>query len=319
YLQLFYNDQSFHHLCDKPLEQTKEQQAALFAAGDAYRKSVLARLADFDVIVTDLPAHGRVPESDAILAEVHARVRERVSQGGRLIVLGEPLGDPAMAGVMPCRATAGSVWTNGSDGATDHPLVRGLPFEVTGAHVYGPLCEAIDGTSVPLTRATDQNRLWWRALPGGGQSVYVPDLGGRLSDWELDTAARRHDGRPDDGLVWDAFVTRAFYWLTHGDRAFPVLAKIALPAGSRAEAGQDLAVPIEVENRSDGPQPVVLSLSAFQRRSPQVAAATQSLTLAKGERRTVVLRVRADFPSTDDLLSLRAGIAGRQGPIADSF
>lgn len=230
FLELFYNDQSFHHLGDKPLEQTKADQESVVADGDAYRRSVLDRLGDFDVIVTELPAHSSRLEREPILADVHARIQKRIRAGGRLVILGEPLADASMADVMPCRPAAARSWSVGSDSATDHPLVRGLPFDVTGQQVWAPMCQALDSSSIPLTQKSGQNHLWWRRLPGGGQSVYIPQLGGQLSQWSSGTNDQHYRGdRPDDGLVWDALVARLFYWLTYGDRAFPVLANIALP------------------------------------------------------------------------------------------
>src|SRR5688572_30615623 len=49
---IFYNDHDVHQLADKPLEQTKEQVDAIAKEGKAYLDANLARLADFDVIIT---------------------------------------------------------------------------------------------------------------------------------------------------------------------------------------------------------------------------------------------------------------------------
>ncbi len=316
FLQLFYVDQTFHHLCDKPLEEKKEEIDAVVASGAANRKLVLDRLADFDVVVTHLPATSPQPDRQEVLREVQARVTARVRAGGKLVVIGEPFPDTSPSGVMPCRLSPSRRnWTYGSEGATDHPFVRGLPLEVTGAHWYGTLCETGDFSSIPLTRnVRDRQNFWLRALPGGGQVVYLFDLGGATWLWRQGTNDRQYaPDRPDDGLVWNAFASRLFYGLTYGDRAFPVLARIAVPEGTRARSGQPLAIPVDLENRSAVAQSVAVAVTVAERRSPGAATAVQSVSLVKGERRTVTLQVTPAFPCADNQLAISARVLDATG------
>lgn len=322
-LQLFYNDQSFHHLCDKPLEEPKEETDAVVASGAAYRESVLGHLSDFDVVVTALPAAPAQPERAALVRDVQARLVARVRAGGKLVVLGEPFPGTPASSVMPCRISSRQNWTTGSEGATDHPLARGLPFEVTGAHSYANICEAIDSSSIPLTRSPDSvNRFWLRQLPGGGEVVYLFQLAGGTARWRTGTNDQQYaPDRPDDGLVWNAFERRLFYGLTYGDRAFPVLARVAVPAGRRAHAGEQLAIPVDVENRSGAGQSVTVSVTAADRRSPDAATAVQSVSLARGERRTVTLMVTPHLAPTDSQLSISARVLDAPGThvLSESF
>jgi hypothetical protein len=323
FLPLFYDELSFHHLCDKPLEERKEETDAVVASGAAYRESVLDHLADFDVIFASLPAKSSRPDRNEVLREVQAKISARVRAGGKLVIVGEPFPDTSPSSIMPCRVSSRKNWTIGFEGVTDHPLVRGLPFEMTGTHSYTNLCEAIDSSSIPLTRnPASANRFWLRRLPGGGQVVYLFQLGGGTAPWRNGTNDQHYAAdRPDDSLVWNAFLRRLVHGLTSGDRAFPVLARIALPAGTRALNGHALAIPVDVENRSGADQSVTLSVTAADRRSSRQATAAQPVWLAKGERRTVTLQVTPDLPCADRQLAVQARVLDAAGThiLSESF
>ncbi|HVZ70975.1 MAG TPA: beta-galactosidase trimerization domain-containing protein [Polyangia bacterium] len=323
FLPLFYGETSFHHLCDNALNEPAEATGAVVREGDAYREAVLARLRDFDVVVTQMPASSNDKTRNAVLRDVEARVTTWVRGGGKLVVVGEPF--PDATGVMPCRPSPTLInWTMGSEGATDHPFTRGLPFEVTGSHWYAAICEAIDASSIPLTRAApNTNRAWLRDVLGGGAVVSMAGLFSKRATWWMGTNDIAYErDRPDDGLVWNAFLSRLFFGLVYGDRAFPVLARVAMPKDAHAAVGRALVVPVDVENRTAAARAVSVEVTVTPERAVAApATATRALTLAAHERRTVDVDVTFAGPSTDSRVRVEARVldAARTQLLSSSF
>src|SRR5262249_409131 len=162
----------------------------------------------------------------AVAREVRDAVTTWVRAGGKLIVVGDPWPDATRAGIMPCAPAPPANWTVETLGASDHPFSRGLPLEVTGSHSWREDCAPGDASPVALTRnARKHKRFWLRALPGGGQVALLYEVEGERATWYMGTNYAAYGGdRPDDGLAWNAFLSRLVQGLVHGDRALPVLA-----------------------------------------------------------------------------------------------
>jgi len=308
---LNYRDQEMHHLCDKPLEETKEDQAYVNEKAGEYVETMLSKIDEFDVVIAQFNPRPRSEEAKKRLFPIQQRLVEYVRKGGNLVFINPSweitFRDTPLADVVPVRFEKHKAWTFGCGGATDHPLTRGIPLEVTGSHWYGPVYEPVDATCVPLTRNERAARFWYRRLPEGGQVVHIYQASGGKSQWGSGTNYDSYEAdRPDDGAAWISFYRRLFYWLTHGDKAFPVLVKIALPPEASCRRGQTLSVPVEVENRSELRREVSLALEVSHRRSPRRITRTKLLSLQKGGRTKVALDFPVSLPCTDSYLLLKA-------------
>ena len=307
---LRYTDIDMHHLCDKPLEESKEDQAYVQKEGAAYFDGLVARMRDFQVVIAQLPVRSSdKADSDRLVATQKA-LADYARGGGKLIVInpgwettfeGTPLDD-----VLPVKSGKAKSWVYTCGPATDQPLARGIPLEVTGAHFYGPIYEPAGASCFPLTDNGKLTRFWWRALPGGGQVVHLFQVGGEKYQWRGNSAAAYQPDRPDDGAAGNAFYRRLLYGLAYGDKAFPVLARLDLPAGASSRCGEPFAVSADVENRSDADREVTVELEVAHRRSPGRVAVSRKLLLKKGERRLVRFEEAIALPCTDSFLLVAA-------------
>ncbi|HUU96026.1 MAG TPA: hypothetical protein VM487_09810, partial [Phycisphaerae bacterium] len=201
-------------------------------------------------------------------------------------------------------------WTAGCLGASDHPLTRGLPLEVTGTHWYGPVYVPVDDTCLPLTlNKQDQAQFWYRKLPdAGGQVVHLYQAYGGKWQWGSGSNYETYEPeRPDDTAAWDALFQRLVYGLTYGDSAFPVLVKVTLPDDFTCRSGDKLEVPIDVENRSAKEQTATIRVTVSHRRSRVTVSGSMDVTLQPRERKTVVLPVLTQtIPCSDRYLIVKA-------------
>ena len=322
---LNYGDLEFHHLCDKPLEETKEDRAYVRRQGAAHVDSLLARIDQFDVVIAQIPTRSERQDENARLFEIQKRLVSYARGGGKLVVInpgwettfqGTPL-----AGVVPVKFVRHKSWVYSCGRATDHPLTRGIPLEVTGAHFYGPVYEPVDATCVPLAGQDKRTRFWYRRLPSGGEVVHLFQVGGQKHQWQGGTNAATYDPeRPDDGAAWNAFYRRLICGLTYGDKAFPLLVKIDLPATASCRWGETLAVPVDVENRSNSDREVVIQLEISHRRSDARVTNKREITLKRGERRVLRFEAPARLPCTDSwlLVNARALHAGGKAILSES-
>lgn len=197
-----YGDLEFHHLTDKPLLELPQQTKEVARKGREYVDGLLERLDRFDLVIAQFPP-GKEPQ-------IERRLAAWVRRGGRLIYInpsweitfdGTPLGE-----VMPVKTGRHKAWTSDCPGATDHPLVRGLPLEVLGTHWYGPVYEPADDRCQALSESNRAEQgwarnaqFWYRRLPAGGQVVHLFAAGDSKWQWHNGTnyAAYAVD-RPDD-------------------------------------------------------------------------------------------------------------------------
>ncbi|HUW35007.1 MAG TPA: beta-galactosidase trimerization domain-containing protein [Planctomycetota bacterium] len=312
---LNYGDQECHHLCDKPLEESKEDVAYVTEQGKAWVDAWLAKLDQFGVVIAQFPPRSNNEQENQRLAEIQQKLVERVRKGGKLVFInpsweitfhGTPLAD-----VLPVKFDGRrKAWTAGCLGASDHPLTRGLPLEVTGTHWYGPVYAPVDDTCQPLTlNKQDQAQFWYRKLPdAGGQVVHLYQAYGGKWQWGSGTNYDTYEPeRPDDTAAWDALFQRLVYGLTYGESAFPVLVKVALPDDFTCRSGDKLEVPVDVENRSAKEQTATIRVTVNHRRSQVWVASSLDVTLQARERRTVVLPVLTErIPCTDRYLIVKA-------------
>ena len=319
---LRYGDLEMHHLCDKPLEESKEDQEYVRREGAAYFDGLVAHLGEFQVVIAQLPVRSSdKAESDRLIATQKA-LADYARGGGKLVVInpgweaayeGTPLD-----GVLPVRSGKAKSWVYSCGPATDHPLSRGIPLEVTGAHFYGPVYEPADATCSPLTGAVGAplvgarpgagtspapTRFWHRRLPGGSEVVHLFQVGGQKHQWRGENAGQYDPERPDDGAAWQAFYRRLFYGLAFGDAAFPVLVRVC---ASPCRAGEALDASVAVENRSGGEREVAVSLEVQHRRSPDAIREVKKVTLVKGESATLAFAPKVGLPCTDAFLLVRA-------------
>ena len=309
---LNYTDMQQHHLCDKPLEEPKEDVAYMAEEGRKFVEACLGDLKRFDVVIGQFQPRSNDAAAQARSVEIQERLVAYVRGGGRLVFINPSWettfeGTP-LAEVLPVRTGKGKAWSFACEGATDHPLSRGLPLEALGTWWYGPVYEAADETCEPLTRnpPAEQARFWHRRIPGGGQVVHLFSVYGARPQWASTSYATYEPQRPDDTAAWDAFFRRLLYGLAYGDQAFPALVKIALPEKAVCRFGERLAVPVDVENRSGFEQTLGVSVEVAVRRSARAVVARAEVALKAGERRTVPLEVLVDLPCVDPYVAIRA-------------
>ena len=339
---LSYGDLEMHHLCDKPLEETKEDQAFVQREGARFLDSMLAKREgvgavrepplqaeprrmegngsagaspsprkEFDVVIAQIPPRSSNQEENERLFGIQRLLVKHVRGGGRLVVLNPgwetTFEDTPLAEIVPVKSGKGKTWVYSCGRATDHPLVRGIPLEITGAHFYGPIYEPADATCVALTGQPGQTRFWYRRLPEEGQVVHLFQVAGERWQWSGGTHAGTYDPeRPDDGAAWNVFYRRLLLGLTHGDQAFPVLVKIDLPEGAKCRWGDRLAIPVDVENRSGREEAVTVGVEVSHRRTSAKIADVQKVPLKAGERRVLRFECAVSLPCTDSWLEIRA-------------
>lgn len=319
FVPLGYGDLEFHHLCDKPLEESKEDVAYVQAEGRKFAEAQAARLKEFNVVIAQIR-----PGGDAWALELQKKLVAYAQAGGNLVVINPSwetvFENTPLAEVVPVKFDGRKTWTTACQGATDHPLTRGLPFEVTGYHWYGPVYAPADASCVPLTVNKDMARYWYRKLPGsGGQVVHLFNMDGSRWQWSGGTNYATYEGeRPDDAEVWTAFHQRLLYWLTYGDRAFPVTVRFVLPPKSVYRGGQALAVPVELENRTDQPQKVMVQVGgAVLRRPHWVVASGADVNLQPGEKRTVTAKIAGALSATEPWVRLEAVVTPQPAGASD--
>ncbi len=304
---LRYGDLEMHHLCDKPLEESKEDQAYVLKEGAAYFDGLVARMREFQVVIAQLPVRSNDKAESDRLAATQKALADYARAGGKLVVInpgweaayeGTPLAD-----VLPVKSGKGKSWVYSCGPATDHPLGRGIPLEVTGAHFYGPIYEPADESCSALTDNGKLTGFWHRRLPGGGEVVHLFQVGGERYQWRGENAATYDPARPDDGAAWNTFYRRLLYGLAHGDRAFPVLVRVATKP---CRAGEALTATVAIENRSGAEREVTVILEVRHRRSPTTVREARKLALAKGQSTQAAFAPKVELPCTDSWLLVTA-------------
>ena len=311
---LEYGHLELHHLCDKPLEESKEDVAYVTEQGKAWVDACLAKLDQFDVVIAQFPPKPGNAAEKEWFTSIQQRIVDRLRNGGNLIFINPSweitFDATPLADVLPVTFDGKrKAWTACPGTAADHPLVRGLPLEILGTHWYGPIYNPADDTCVSLTVNKDAAAFWYRKLPdAGGQAVHLYQAYGGKWQWSSGTNYDTYEPeRPDDTAMWDALFHRLVYGLTYGDKAFPVLVKVALPDGFTVRSGDKLEVPVDVENRSAEEQTALIRVSVNHRRSQVRVASSLDVTLQPRERKTIVLPVLTDsIPRTDRYLIVTA-------------
>ncbi len=318
FVPLGYSDLEFHHLCDKPLEESKEDVAYVQAEGRKFAEAQAARLKEFNVVIAQIR-----PGGDAWALELQKKLVAYAQAGGNLVVINPSwetvYENTPLAEVVPVKFDGRKTWTMACQGATDHPLTRGLPFEVTGYHWYGPVYAPADASCVPLTVNTDAARYWYRKLPGtGGQVVHLFSIDGSRWQWSSGSNYAAYEGeRPDDAEVWTAFHQRLVYWLTYGDRAFPVAARFALPPKSTFKAGDALTVSVELENRSDEARAVRVRVRGAARRGVTCVDALLGATLQPREKQVLTGEVAGGLAAIEPWVRLEAVVTPQSSDPSD--
>jgi len=301
FVPLGYNDQDMHHLCDKPLEETREDQEYVRQQGAAYVDSVLARLNEFDLIIAQFQPRGRNAEQNERIFGIERRIVERVKAGGRLVFINPSwettFADTPLAEVMPGRFDGHHrAWAYSPGTATDHSLVRGIPLEVCGAHWWGPVYEPVDDTCVPLTRSR-QAQFWYRKLAGGGQVVHLFQVTGERYQWRGGSYDTYQPNRPDDSAAWNMFLRRLVYGLVYGDAAFPVLVNVQMDEDAAFVSGRPLRLAQVFENRTDKQVTVRHRVTISNRRSKATLVKEGRATLEAG----ASINVATEFTGTENI------------------
>ncbi|MFW6058777.1 MAG: beta-galactosidase trimerization domain-containing protein [Phycisphaeraceae bacterium] len=319
-----------HHLADKPLEETPEMKQAMAEMLNGHRDRLLERIEDYDVVIARLPRWNRQDEPlDAVREKLAAYVRG----GGALVYVArpQPITMPEdsdnpeadaqtsgpLADLLPIRAHhRWRSWTSGSAGATDHPLSRGIPFEIAGFHTYSHMAVPIDDRAERLTRAVGERNLefWYRRAPESGQVVQLFSIGGQRADWTHGKDYEHYAPlRPDESALWPQFMRRLVYGLTHGEQAFPVLARVDLPDEVESvRADETLAGEVDLENRLDAARRVTVQVTLTSRFTGERVEQTKQVELDAAQRRTASFELTAALPCIDEHLELRATVTDAQ-------
>ncbi len=78
-----------HHLCDKPLEESKEDQAYVLKEGAAFFDGLVARMREFQVVIAQLPVRSNdKAEGDRLVAaqkagKLRAVVKDEMAECGK--------------------------------------------------------------------------------------------------------------------------------------------------------------------------------------------------------------------------------------------
>jgi len=113
----------FHHMCDKPLEEPKEQTDAVSKLNSLYIENLLIPLSEFDIVILNV----HMKELDKQYQE---SIVKWVKSGGKLIVANPSweitYDETLLEQVMPVKSSSVKMWTYTQQGATDDPLVYGV-------------------------------------------------------------------------------------------------------------------------------------------------------------------------------------------------
>ncbi len=309
---LEYGHLEFHHLCDKPLEEPKDEVASVKAKARAFVERQLERLDTFDAVIAHFQPAGR--------REICRRLAGFVRGGGRLVFINSrwetrfadtPLGD-----VMPALEARRKSWVSSPGPAGDHPITRGLATERLGTKWYGPAYAAADANAVPLTLAGSDRRgpkhaqYWYRRLPAGGQIVHLYALAAGRHDWNQATDYAHYAAdRPDDQAVWNHLNRRLFAYLLGGPGAMGVSLAVS-HADPNAPAvfrnGQPVELLVDVENHTARRRTVTLRVRLGHRRTDAAATVRREVTLGPGERRRQPVTLTATLPCTNRFVRVSA-------------
>ncbi len=296
-------DLDLHHLTDKPLEEEKKVCDALQERNGKYLCSLIDGLKEYDVLVLAV-------NPQKFDAGLQSKIVSWVNDGGKLIyypphweIIFKP--ENPLAGIMPVRPGEYKfkAWNVGQFGATDNPLVRGLPIELIGDHFYGPIYEPADAACEALTvekpgspRPHEKIARFWTRKIGekGGEVVFLSASPfAQKHQWGSGSYASYEQERPGDRAVWIGFFKRLFYSLSCGEKAFPVLLDIKKDETLQAEPGRELDIQVAAENMlADKTVELELELNLSSPRTGGIQKISKPLLLKQKEKVSVPFKLQ---------------------------
>jgi hypothetical protein len=312
-----------HHLTDKPLEEKKEVCLEVQNRNKKYLGKLISDLKNFDVLILSVR-----PEKFDI--DLQKKIVSWIKSGGKIIYLTpsweivfkkeQPLTEvmPVKSGVYKYKA-----WNTGQDGATDNPLVRGLPLEVLGNQFYGPIYEPANYSCERLTIQRKGKIPAYKKLAGffykkigskGGEVIFIPSrIFAQKSIWKRGSYASYEPERPDDVKVWTDLMERMIYSLTYGKKAYPVLLNIVVENMLPISNGQPLKFKIEADKfiKTDSNN-YDLTVRIFNRRLGSIKQIDQKIELKANEKKSLDFDIKLpNFPV--DKILLEAYIKNKNG------
>ncbi|MFN4227353.1 MAG: beta-galactosidase trimerization domain-containing protein [Candidatus Ratteibacteria bacterium] len=319
YTQIFYNDQDYHHLCDKPLEETKNDIEYVNNKGEKFLLNLLENIDDFDIIFASFSPDSKDEKVKEKLFNIEKKLSKVVKNGKSLVFINPrweiTFENTPLYEIMPVKFDGKrKSWTFCPGKASNHPLTIGLPFEITGTYWYGPVYIPIDEKSIPLTIRENYPNFWYREVDKG-KVVFLYAFPADRVDW-IGTDYKAYAGdRPDESEVWISFFNRLVWYLKYGEKAFPVFLNLNIDENMKIKYGQKIELPVKVINISEKEENIELIVQISTRYTDKNITEKKKIILKSNEEKTEIFNFSVDLPKIDKYLYIKSLALNEKGEI----
>lgn len=319
YTQIFYNDQDLHHLCNKPLEETKDDIEYVNNEGKRYLLNLLDNIDRFDIIFASFSPNSNDEKIKEKLFSIERKLCDAVKNGKSLVFINPrweiTFENTPLSEIMPVKFDGiHKNWTFCPGNASNHPLTIGLPMEITGTYWYGPVYVPVDEKSIPLTIRKDYPNFWYRQVEKG-KVVFLYAFPSDRVDWTGTNYKTYAGDRPDESEVWNSFFNRLVWYLKYGESAFPILLNLELNENTKIKYGDKIEIPVKIENLSEKDEKVEILCKIKTRYAEDELKEVKEITILKGEERIEKFNFFVNLPVLDKFLYIKVLVINKKGEI----
>ena len=309
FVQIFYDDQDYHHLCNKPLEETKNDMDFVNNEGEKYLNYILENLNDFDIIFASFPPNSKDEKQREKIFNIEKKIVEFVKNGKSLVFINPSweivFDNTPISEIMPAKFDGiHKIWTFCPGKSTEHPLTCGLPFEITGTYWYGPVYVAFDENSIKLTERKGYPNFWYRKVEKG-DVVFLYDFPKDRIEWIGTNYSSYSGDRPDESEVWHSFFNRLVWYLKYKENAFPVFINIKFDDDRKIKYDDEIEIPVKVKNYTDKKQNISLDFVISSRYSENKILDKKIIQLSPYEEKIISFKSKVNIPCLDRYLCLK--------------
>ncbi|MCM8786405.1 MAG: hypothetical protein NC899_09300, partial [Candidatus Omnitrophica bacterium] len=309
YAQIFYGDHYWFHLCNKPLEPTKQDIEYVNQEGEKYLLNLLENIEDFDIIFASFSPNSNDEKIKEKLFNIERKICEAVKNGKSLVFINPrweiTFENTPISEIIPVKFDGKRKnWTFFPGKATNHTLTIGLPMEITGTYWYGPVYQPIDEKSIPLTIRENYPNFWYREV-GEGKVVFLYAFPSDRVDWKGTNYKSYAGDRPDESEVWISFFNRLVWYLKYGENAFPVLLNLNIDENKEIKYGEKIEVPVKVINNLEKETNIELVCQISTRYTDKNLIEKRKITLKRKEEKTEIFNFTVDLPKIDKYVYIK--------------
>ncbi|MGB9677414.1 MAG: hypothetical protein ACPLZ9_02240, partial [Candidatus Ratteibacteria bacterium] len=319
HVQIFYDDQDYHHLCNKPLEETKNDMDFVNNEGEKYLNYLIENINNFDIIFASFYPNSNDEKIREKLFNIERKIIDAVKNGKSLVFINPSweivFDNTPFFEIMPCKFDGvHKMWSFCPGKSTEHPLTTGLPFEITGTYWYGPVYVAVDEKSIKLTERKGYPNFWYRKVENG-EVVFLYDFPKDRVEW-IGTNYNTYKGdRPDESEVWYSFFNRLVWYLKYKEKAFPVLIDIQIPDNLKIKYGDEIEIPVKVKNYTNENKNFLIEFVVSTRYSDEKIHEKKSVSLSPFEEKVLNFKFLIKLPCLDKYIYLKAKVKNEKDQI----